>query len=133
MSTNPLRAFAIILNAIVLFHATALAQTAPIHVPGFLKFEVYTNITGSAVADLTASASFPDAPGRVFYMPSFDTRTVYRDDSHDNYGGRLSGFLTPTESAEYELFLRSDDASQLFISPDDNPANLQLIAEETAS
>jgi len=125
--------FAIVLNAVVLFHATALAQTTPIHVPGFLKFEVYTNIPGTAVADLTASASFPASPGRVFYMPSFDTRTVYRDDSHDNYGGRLSGFLTPTESGEYELFLRSDDASQLWFSPDANPANLLVIAEETTS
>lgn len=132
MRTNRLQTFAIILNAIVLFHSTALAQT-PIPVPGFLKFEVYTNIAGTAVADLTAAASFPASPARVFYMPSFDTRTVYRDDTHDNYGGRLSGFLTPTETAEYELFLRSDDASQLFISPDDNPANLQLIAEETTS
>jgi hypothetical protein len=132
MSTNPLRAFAIILNVIALFHGAALAQT-PIHVPGFLKFEVYTNISGSAVADLTAAASFPDAPARAFYMPSFDTRTVYRDDSHDNYGGRLSGFVTPTEDGEYEFFLRSDDASQLWFSGDDNPANLQLIAEETTS
>ena len=130
MSTNPLRAFAIILNAIILFNATALAQT-PIHVPGFLKFEVYTNIPGTAVADLTGSASYPGSPGRVFYMPSFDTRTVYRDDTHDNYGGRLSGFVTATESGEYEFFLRSDDASQLWFSPDDNPANLQQIAEET--
>src|SRR6187401_3566832 len=104
MSTHPLRAFAIILNVIVLFHATALAQT-PIHVPGFLKFEVYTNIPGTAVADLTAAASFPGSPARVFYMSSFDTRTVYRDDTHDNYGGRLSGFVTATESGEYEFFL----------------------------
>src|SRR5688572_5506920 len=130
MSTNSLRAFAIILNSIFLFHANALAQ-APIQVPGFLKFEVYTNITGTAVADLTVSATFPDSPARVFYMPSFDTRTVYRDDTHDNYGGRLSGFVTATESGEYEFFLRSDDASQLWFSPDENPANLQLIAEET--
>ncbi len=130
MSTHPLRAFGIILNTIVLFHATAPAQT-PIHIPGFLRFEVYTNITGTAVADLTAAASYPASPGRVFYMPSFDTRTVYRDDTHDNYGGRLSGFVTATEDGEYEFFLRSDDASQLFISPDENPANLQQIAEET--
>jgi hypothetical protein len=130
MSTNHVRAFAIILSAIVLIHTSVLAQT-PINIPGFLKFEVYTNITGTAVADLTAGASFPDSPARVFYMPSFDTRTVYRDDSHDNYGGRLSGFITPTEDGEYEFFLRSDDASQLWFSGDDNPANLQQIAEET--
>jgi hypothetical protein len=102
-----------------------------IHVPSFLKFEVYTNIPGTAVSDLIASTSYPDSPARVFYMPSFDTRTVYPDDSHDNFGGRLSGFITPTVSDLYEFFLRSDDASQLFLSSDDNPANLQIIAEET--
>src|SRR5687768_1862290 len=110
--------------------STAFAQTAPILVPSFLKFEVYTNIMGVAVTDLTGSPSYPVSPARTFYMPSFDTRTVYPDDSHNDYGARLSGFVTPTETAEYEFFLRSDDASQLFLSPDADPANLQMIAEE---
>lgn len=113
--------------------AATATQAAPIVVPSFLKFEVYTNIAGTAVSDLLASPDYPGSPGRVFYMPSFDTRTVYPNDSHDNYGGRLSGFITPTESADFQFFLRSDDASQLFLSTDDNPANLQLIAEKTAA
>jgi hypothetical protein len=123
--------FALLVSALGLLLGATVVQSTPILVPSFLKFEVYTNIPGVTVADLTASPSFPNSPGRVFYMPSFDTRTVYRDDSHDNFGGRISGFITPTESASYEFFLRSDDASQLFLSNDDNPANLQLIAEET--
>jgi hypothetical protein len=123
--------FALLVSALGLLLGARVVQSTPILVPSFLKFEVYTNIPGTTVADLTASPTFPDSPGRVFYMPSFDTRTVYRDDSHDNYGGRISGFITPTETADYEFFLRSDDASQLFLSVDDNAANLQLIAEET--
>ena len=130
MNTNSLKKFALLVSALGLVHAAAFAQT-PLLVPGFLKFEVYTNISGTAVSDLVASPNFPGSPGRVFFMPSFDTRTVYPDNSHDNYGGRLSGFITPTESADYEFFLRSDDASQLFLSTDATPANLQLIAEET--
>jgi hypothetical protein len=102
-------------------------------VPGFLKFEVYTNIAGTAVADLTASPDYPGSPGRVFYMPSFDTRTVYPNDSHENYGGRLSGFITPTETADYLFFLRSDDASELFLSTDETTANLQSILEKPAA
>jgi len=120
-----------LLSALSLLLGTTIAHSTPILVPGFLKFEVYTNIAGGAVADLEASPSYPASPGRVFYMPSFNTRTVYPDDSHDNYGGRISGFITPTESADYEFFLRSDDASQLFLSADDTQANLQRIAEET--
>jgi hypothetical protein len=118
------------LNLLLL--ATPAARSADILVPGFLKFEVYTNIAGTAVADLTAAPAYPGSPGRVFYMPSIDTRTVYPNDSHENYGGRISGFITPTETADYEFFLRSDDASQLRLSTDDDPANLELIAEETA-
>ena len=130
MSKHPFRTIAALLGALGFAHGAAVAQT-PIQVPGFLKFEVYTNIAGTAVSDLVASPSFPGSPGRVFYMPSFDTRTVYLDDSHENYGGRITGFITPTESASYEFYLRSDDASQLFLSPNDDPANLEMIAEET--
>jgi hypothetical protein len=118
--------------ALALLFGLSTARSADILVPGFLKFEVYTNIIGTAVADLTAAPDYPGSPGRVFYMPSFDTRTVYPNDSHDNYGGRLSGFITPTEDADYEFFLRSDDASELWLSTDDTTANLVKIAEETA-
>jgi hypothetical protein len=48
-----------------------------------------------------------------------------------NRGVRLSGFITPSESGDYEFMLRSDDAGQLFLSPDNSVANLALIAEET--
>ena len=130
MSKHPFRTIAAILGALGFAHGAAVAQT-PILVPSFLKFEVYTNIAGTAVSDLVASPSFPGSPGRVFYMPSFDTRTVYLDDSHENYGGRITGFITPTESTSYEFYLRSDDASQLFLSSNDDPGNLEMIAEET--
>lgn len=130
MSKHPIRTMATTLCAVAVSYGVALPQS-PILVPGFLKFEVYPNIPGVTVADLTASPNFPDSPEKVFYMPSFDTRTVYPDDSHDNYGGRITGFVTPTETGNYEFFLRSDDASQLWLSDDDNPAAVQLIAEET--
>jgi hypothetical protein len=120
----------VLVSAIGFFHADSPAQPF-IHVPGFLKFEVYTNIPGTAVIDLVAAPVYPDSPSRVFYPSSFDTRIIYQDDSHENFGGRLSGFITPTESGDYEFFVRSDDSSQLFLSADDNPANLELIAEET--
>ena len=89
-----------------------------------------TNILTTAVQALLDDPSYPNSPGETLYLTSFDTRTVYPNDTHENYGGRISGFVTPAESGDYEFFLRSDDASQLFISPDDNPANLVQVAEE---
>ena len=116
--------------ALGLASAAAFAAGPPTLIPGFLKFEAYTNITTTAVQALLDDPNYPNSPGETLYLTSFDTRTVYPNDAHENYGGRISGFVTPVESGDYEFFLRSDDASQLFISPDDNPANLAQVAEE---
>lgn len=98
---------------------------------GFLKHEVYLNIPGVSVFDLFGSTKFPGSPDESNFLTAFDTRTVYADDSHDNFGARITGWITPTETGEYEFFLRSDDGAELQLSTDDNPANLQFIAEET--
>jgi len=111
--------------------STFLSAQTEVLVPGFLKFEVYTDIPGVNIADLTSAPKFPNAPDHVWYATAFDSRTVYRDDTLTNRGVRLSGFITPSESGDYEFMLRSDDAGQLFLSPDNNVANLALIAEET--
>lgn len=99
--------------------------------PGFLKFEAWNNISGTAVQGLLDDPRYPASPDYVSYTSSADTRPVYPDDSHENYGGKLSGYIVPTESGSYNFFLRSDDASALFLSLDDKPANLVQIAEET--
>jgi hypothetical protein len=117
--------------ALQCFCITLVSAQTDILVPGFLKFEVYTDIPGVAVADLTSAAKFPAAPDHVWYATAFDSRTVYRDDSHTNRGVRISGFITPSVSGDYQFMLRSDDASQLFLSPDNSVAGLALIAEET--
>ena len=81
--------------------------------PGF-SFEVWTNIAGASVSDLTENPRYQtNALDIRALATAADTRTVFADDSHETYGGRLSGFLVPKESGSYELFLRSDAASQL--------------------
>src|SRR6185503_14545567 len=51
----------------------------------------------------------------------------------ENYGMRVYGWVTPKVSGNYTFFLRSDEASELWLSPDADPANLRkaLIAYET--
>lgn len=109
---------------------SSFAAGAPTLIPGFLKFEAYTNITTTPVQALLDDPSYPNSPGETLYMTSFDTRTVYPTDAHENFGARVTGFVTPTVSGDYEFFLRSDDAGHFYISPDDNFANLELVAEE---
>jgi hypothetical protein len=115
---------------IVMWEFNALAQTNLI--PSFLKFEAYTNITGNAVQNLLSHPSYPNSPGEVLYLTAFDSRTVYTNDSHEAFGARISGFITPAEAGDYQFFLRSEGASQLFLSTDDKASGLQVIAEETA-
>ncbi|MSU34967.1 MAG: hypothetical protein EXS36_07615 [Pedosphaera sp.] len=107
------------------------AAQAQLIVPGLLKFETYTNITGTPITGLTEDPRYPASPSQVLYLTAFDTRTAFPDDSHENYGGRITGFVTPVLSGNYEFFLRSDDASQLLLSTDETEANLAQVAEET--
>lgn len=98
---------------------------------GFLKFEYWGNIGGVAVSALVADpryiANTPDLQG---FITPFDSRSIFPDDTHDNYGARVTGFIVPTADGDYDFFLRSDDASQLFLSTDADPANLTMICEE---
>jgi len=48
----------------------------------------------------------------------------------DNYGGRISGYFTPSESGAHVFYLASDDPGRLFLSTDSNPANVVPIATE---
>ncbi len=99
---------------------------------GYLKFEYWTGMdSGTAVYLLTDWIAAGNAPNLVSYTPAFDSRPVFPDDSHEQYGAIISGWLTPTESGAYTFFLRSDDASELWLSTDDKEANLVKIAEQT--
>jgi PA14 domain len=99
--------------------------------PGLL-FEAWNDLNPPDLLTLTSDPRFlADIPDYRALATAADSRTVYADDTHQNYGGRLSGFLVPKDTGKYELFLRSEDASELWLSPDDQPANLVEIAEET--
>jgi hypothetical protein len=104
-------------------------QGAEVDAPYFLKFSVYENLPGINIADLFAG-SFPDNPDQVHYLSSFDTRSVFSDNSLDNYGASIEGWITPPETGSYEFFMRSDDAGELWLSQDESESNLRLIAEE---
>jgi hypothetical protein len=93
--------------------------------------EVWRNIGTTAVITLTEDERYiNNTPDFRALATAADTRAVFAADGNENYGGRLSGLLVPKQSGNYEFFLRSDDASELHLSPDANPANLALIAEE---
>ena len=106
-------------------------QGAEVLTPCFLKFSIYEGITGVLADDLVLDSSYPDNPTQVRYLTSFDTREVLPTNSLNDYGSRIEGFITPTESGSYHFFLRSDDGAELHLSSDDTEANARIIAEET--
>ena len=98
---------------------------------GGLKFEAWNGITGTAIANLLDAPKYLEPADFTGYVISADSRRIYPDDSHENYGARISGWLVPTETASYDFMLRSDDAGQLSLSTDDTAGALVVIATET--
>jgi hypothetical protein len=123
---------AVAANSKVSFTAWTLAT-------GYLTFEHYDKLPGAAEADLLAGmqdprvlASTPTTLG--FLAGRFDSRTFFADDTHEEYLAKITGWITPEVTGEYYFFLRSDDASRLYLSADatlPDPTVLDPIAVET--
>ncbi|HUS09554.1 MAG TPA: Ig-like domain-containing protein, partial [Pyrinomonadaceae bacterium] len=112
---------------------SSAAFTSFAYQTGGLRMDIFTDITGSTVPDLQNAQKFIDnAPDLTYYVRQFSSRPVFGGGVLENYGGRLSGWIVPLETAEYNFFIRSDDLSQLYLSPDEDPAKKALIAEVTA-
>lgn len=116
---------AVLANTQAKFYSYLLTKT------GVLKLSIWRDITGTPVSNLTDDPRYPASPDSVMTVFSANTRDALPTDSLENYGGVMEGYLTPTESGEYDFFLRSDDASELYISSDASEANLVLQAYET--
>jgi len=101
-------------------------------VRGGAKFEAFLNIESTSVQSLLDSEKYQNnQPDIVGYVTQFSSRQILTDSSTENYGGRISAWIVPPDTASYEFFIRSDDASQLFLSTDEKVENAQVIAEET--
>src|SRR5262245_61813451 len=89
--------------------ATALVPPAlkaqELFTPGFVKSEVYTNITGTLVDDLRADPNYPASPGSTGYVVGLEAPL----NAGDNYGIRLSGFVTPPTTGNYVFYISADD------------------------
>ena len=100
-------------------YPNSLTRSARVLEPDFLPGtqgvvrEVWRGIGGTAVAQLTDSARFPDSP---------DTRNIITGsfaaprNIADNYGTRIHGYLVPPVSGNYRFWIASDDNSQLHIN-----------------
>ena len=103
----------------------------PLVIPGTssIRREVWSGIAGEQISNLTSNAAFiagtPTARGQ---LTTFETAP----DHGDNYGQRVTAKLVAPESGNFKFWISSDDASELWLSTDANPANKVRIAHTTA-
>jgi hypothetical protein len=94
---------------------------------GFLRREVYLNIPGASLAELTSHPRFPTQPDAAGFVESFETPS----DAADSYGVRLSGWLLPQNTGDYVFYLSADEAGALFLSTDETWFRKVQIASES--
>jgi hypothetical protein len=95
-------------------------------ITGGLRREVYTNAAGGSIGDLPYRMTFPDLPDITNIVTSFELPANFGE----NYGVRLSGFILPSVTGNHTFYLSSDDQSVLWLSTDEQPAHIRMIAAE---
>jgi hypothetical protein len=85
--------------------------------PG-LTVEYWDNAVCSSIDDLrNKGITTKRPPDVVAHLADFELPR----NRADQYVARIKGFLSPAESGEYLFFIASDDHSELWLSPDENP------------
>jgi len=95
---------------------------------GNILYEYWDDITGTAVSSLTSDPRYPDSPDESLWWQSFEGQ-VGRG---DNYGIRARGYVSPPVSGDYTFWISGDDECQLWLSTDDDPANIEQVANVAA-
>lgn len=93
--------------------------------PGAL-LETWMGLSGSAVSDLTSSFAYKNDPPNEVKVVTKRLNTTR--DRADNFGARLQTYIIPKVTGTYNFWVASDDSSELWLSTDDNEANLVKIA-----
>jgi hypothetical protein len=97
---------------------------------GTVVFDIWEGIAGSDLNDLTTNGNYPDNPTRSEEITLFSIGTEEGGSYDDTYGGRIHGWLYVPITGDYTFFFTSADQGQLWLSTNDDPTNVQLLAAE---
>ncbi len=92
---------------------------------GGLWRDYFANIGGSTLADLTGDTRYPNFPDSGGVI----TTAEGPNGLADTYGDRWTGWVKPDATGAYKFFITSDDASELWLSTTDQPAQKTKIAQ----
>jgi hypothetical protein len=99
---------------------------------GLALREVWTNVGGGTIANLTSYFNYPWNPNTRNLEHSFEGPTNWTDTSGAqvvSYGTRIKGYLHPVTTGTYYFYIASDDAGELWLSTDANSANVTKICQ----
>ncbi len=99
---------------------------------GGILHKYWNNITAGNTNGLWNDPRYPNSPTMTTLEPMFEFPPAGGNGYADAYGNTLECFFIPPTTGNYVFFTCSDDQSWLFLSTDSSPANMHLIAEETA-
>ncbi|QQL43871.1 cadherin domain-containing protein [Sulfuriroseicoccus oceanibius] len=91
---------------------------------GGLWRDQFDGIGGGAITDLTGNSNYPRFPSSGGVITNAESASGIAD----SYGARWTGWVRPDVTGTYYFYITSDDASQLWLSTDDQPANKVQIA-----
>lgn len=92
---------------------------------GAVQREVWRDVRGTAVADLTSLAEYPASPTGVHALAMLECP----GNDADDFGARVKGYIVAPRTGAYHFSLSSQDASQFSLSKDASRANLKVIAK----
>src|ERR1700759_605976 len=79
---------------------------------GKLLREVWSELDGGGLNEMTKYEFFPNFPSSAVYLNAFERPTNWAD----SYGQRVRGLVTPRATGDYPFWIASDDQSVLYIS-----------------
>ncbi len=104
--------------------ATSSSPALPADATGKILYETWSGVSGVEISDLTHHPNYPDKPSAGVMITGLDAPRSGAPDT----GHRIRGYLHPPVNGRYQFWIASDDAGELYLSSDDNPANKLLIA-----
>lgn len=87
---------------------------------GSILHEVWNNVNGASIN----SNNWSKKPDNISPLAAFEASQNYGE----NFAARIRGYICPPESGNYTFWVSGDDATELWLSTDADPANKIKIA-----